>query len=206
MCQSCPCTTVVYNFHTSLVVVPNLAFAWYPSKPQNNWVFSMEPMSIYWNLGTPTIRGRKPVNSMNEEIGENLITCKNAQAFCMIQLPFLLCKICYIHSHNLHKFCGVCFSAQYRLLVLLGSDSTLPNRLLPPKNLASLIKWVSIQLCGHGFYHILFQCITGVAHLDHITNETSRSKSETARWLPVSPGIKQNTWNSASIVHQKRLL
>jgi hypothetical protein len=141
MCWSCPCTTVVYNFHTSLVVVPNLAFARYPSKPQNNWVFSMEPVSIYRNLGMPTLRGRKPVNSMNEEIGENLITCKNAQAFCMVQLPFPLCKICYIHYHNLHKFCGVCFSAQYRLLVSLGSDSTLPKGLLPPKNLASLLKW-----------------------------------------------------------------
>lgn len=203
MCWSCPCTTVVYNFHTSLIVVPNLTFAWYPSKPQNNWVFIMEPVSIYWNLGTPAIRDRIPVNSMNEEIGENLITCKNAQAFCMVQLPFTLCKKCYIHYHNLHKFCGVCFSAQYRLL---GSDSTLPNRLLPPKNLASLIKWVSRQLCGHGFHHILFQCITGVTHLDHITNETSRSKSETTRWLPVSPGKKQKTWNSALIVHEKRLL
>jgi hypothetical protein len=120
-----PCT--VYNFHTSLVVVPNLAFAWYPSKPQNNWAFSKEQVSIYRNLGMPTIRGRKPVNSMNEEIGENLITCKNAQAFCMVQLPFPLCKICYIHYHNLHKFCGDCFSGQYGLLVLLGSDSTLPK-------------------------------------------------------------------------------
>jgi hypothetical protein len=106
MCWSYPCTTVVYNFHTSLVVVPNLTFAWYPSKPQNNWVFSKEPMSIYRNLRTPTIRGRKPVNPMNEEIGKNLITSKNAQAFCMVQLPFPLCKICYIRYHNLHKFVG----------------------------------------------------------------------------------------------------
>ncbi len=185
-----PCTTVVYNFHINLVVVPNLAFAWYPSKPQNNWVFSKEPVSIYRNLGMPTIRGRKPVNSMNEEIGENLITCKNAQAFCMVQLPFPLCKICYIHYHNLHKFCGDCFSGQYVYWCYLDLIAHYRRGLLPPKNLASLLKWVSIQLCGHGFYHILFQCITGVAHLDHITNETSRRKSETTRWLPVSPEKK----------------